>query len=86
VFVQLEDDSPTVEKLRGSLVPVAGCATAWHNVGDDGACVGGLLQSPLPCGCSWWCVVSGVFISVHEFVRVVVCASARYIPIMFFLK
>jgi hypothetical protein len=25
------------------LVPVAGCAPAWHNVGDDGAGAGGLF-------------------------------------------
>jgi hypothetical protein len=29
---------------------VAGCASAWHNVGDDDACVGGLFRSSLPCG------------------------------------
>jgi hypothetical protein len=75
-----------VEELRGSLVPIVGCASAWHSVGDDGAGVDDLLQSPLPCGCSWWCVVSSVFVSVYEFVRVVVCAPARYVSIMFLLK
>jgi hypothetical protein len=75
-----------VEELRGSLVPAAGRATAWHSVGDDDTGVGGLLRSPLPCGCSRWCVVSGAFVSVLEFVRVVVCASTHYVPMLFLLK
>jgi hypothetical protein len=73
VYLQFEVDSPMVEEVRGPLVSVAGCASAWHSVGDGGTSVGGLLRSSLPCGCGWWCVVSSVFVSVHEFVRVVVC-------------
>jgi hypothetical protein len=43
VYVQFEDDGSMVEVLRGQLVPVAGCAPAWHNVGDDGAGIDGLF-------------------------------------------
>jgi hypothetical protein len=86
VDVQLEGDSPMVEEPRGALVPAAGCYSAWHSVGDDGTSVGGLLRSPLPCGWSWWCVVSGVFVFVRGFVRVVVCASAHHVPMLFLLK
>jgi hypothetical protein len=41
-----------VGELRGMLVPVVGYASACHSVGDNGAGVGGLLQSLLPFGCS----------------------------------
>jgi hypothetical protein len=85
MYLQFEVDSPMAEEARGPLVSVAGCASAWHNVGDCGTGVGGLLWSFLPCGCGWWCVVSSVFVSVHGFVRVVVCASARYVPMLFLL-
>jgi hypothetical protein len=60
--VQLVDDSPMMEGLCGLLVPAASCALAWHSVGDDGAGVGGLLWSSLPCDCSWWRVVLGAFV------------------------
>jgi hypothetical protein len=39
VYVQFEDDSSMVEVLRGQVVPAAGCASACHSVGDDGASV-----------------------------------------------
>jgi hypothetical protein len=84
--VQLVDDSPMMEGLCGLLVPAASCALAWHNVGDDGAGVGGLLWSSLPCGRSWWRVVLGAFVFVLGLVRVVVCASARSVPMPFLLK
>jgi hypothetical protein len=85
MYLQFEVDSPMVEEAQGSLVSVAGCASAWHSVGDDGTGVGGLIRFSLPCGCGWWCVVPSVFVSVHGFVRVVVCASARYVPMLFLL-
>jgi hypothetical protein len=75
-----------MEGLCGLLVPVAGCASAWHGVGDDDAGVGALLCSSLPCGCSWWRVVLGAFVFVLGLVRVAVCPSARYIPMLFLLK
>jgi hypothetical protein len=74
-----------VEELWRLLVPATGCASAWHSVIDDGAGVGGLLRSSLPYGCGWWCVVSSAFVPIHGFVRVVVCASARYVPMLFLL-
>jgi hypothetical protein len=76
-----------MEGLCGLLVPAASCALAWHSVGDDGAGVGGLLWSSLPCDCSWWRVVLGAFVFfVLGLVRVVVCASARSVPMLFLLK
>jgi hypothetical protein len=66
-----EDDSPMVEELGGLLVPAAGCASAWHNVGDDDAGGGGLFQSSLPVDWGWWCVVLGVFVLFRVCVRVV---------------
>jgi hypothetical protein len=60
---------PWWRSSEGRWFPAAGCATTWHSVGDDGAGVGGLLRSPLPCGCSWWCVMLGAFVSVLGFVR-----------------
>jgi hypothetical protein len=78
-------DSPMVEELGRLLVPAAGCASAWYNVGDDNAGVTGLLRSSLPFGCGWWCVVWVAFVPVHEFVRVVVCALARFVPLLFLL-
>jgi hypothetical protein len=78
--VQFEDDSPMMEELWELLVLAASCASAWHNVGDDGAGVGGLVRSSLPFGCGWWCVEC---IYVHGFVRVVVCASACYVTMLF---
>jgi hypothetical protein len=50
MYVQLECDSSTVEELRGPLELAAGYASAWHNVVVDGAGVGGLFRSSLPCG------------------------------------
>jgi hypothetical protein len=85
VFVHLECDNFMVEELRGALELAAGRALAWYIVGDDGAGVGGLFRSSLPCGWGWWCVVSGVFVSVQGFVRMVVYASARYVPMLFLL-
>jgi hypothetical protein len=74
-----------VEELWRLLVPAAGCASAWHSVGDDDAGVSGLLRSSLPFGCGWWCVVWVAFVPVHGFVRVVVCASARFVLLLFLL-
>jgi hypothetical protein len=50
VFVHLECDNFMVEELRGALELAAGRALAWYIVGDDGAGVGGLFRSSLPCG------------------------------------
>jgi hypothetical protein len=50
VYVQVECDSCMVEELRGPFEPATGCVSAWHNVGDDGAGVGGLFRSSVPCG------------------------------------
>jgi hypothetical protein len=47
-YVQLECDSYLVEELMGLLEPVASCASAWHNVGDDGAGVGSLFMVFFP--------------------------------------
>jgi hypothetical protein len=51
-----------VEELGGLLVPAAGCASVWHNVGDGGAGGGGFFRSSLPVGWGWWCVVLSVFV------------------------
>jgi hypothetical protein len=43
-------------------VPAAGCASAWHNVGDGGAGGGGLFKSSLPVDWGWWCMLVSVFV------------------------
>jgi hypothetical protein len=65
-----------VEVLRGQLVRAAGCASAWHSVGDDSAGVDslfGLLSHVVVVGVLyrvrlflfiglfvWWCVLQPV--------------------------
>jgi hypothetical protein len=76
VFLQLECDGSMVEELRGSLEPAAGCASAWHSVGDDDSGVDGLFRSSRPC---MWLRM------VVYCVGCVCYASARYVLMLFLL-